>query len=164
MSDVTDGGKRPEPSNTPDRHLEDEVLPRLSEERHQNLTYLQRDPEKLDTPGLFDQEDAAEPNGRAVSRASSARSRPRVVIPRSKQRGLLARFTVIPELEDPYTYTNRTKWCITAVVAVAGGVGPLGSGIFYRTCTPSNLQTHDSNIMQLLWTRWRKSSTRSRSP
>lgn len=162
MSDVTDGGKRPEPPNTPDRrHLEDEVLPRLSEDRHQNSTDLQRDPEKLVTPGLFDREDAEEPNGRAVSRASSARSRPRVVIPRSKQRGLLARFTVIPELEDPYTYTNRTKWCITAVVAVAGGVGPLGSGIFYRTCTPTCLETRDFNNVQLLWTRWRKSSTRS---
>ncbi|KAH6690565.1 multidrug transporter of the major facilitator superfamily [Plectosphaerella plurivora] len=129
MSDGANGGKRPEPSNTP--ALDDEVLPRLSEEHRHNSTDLERDPEKLDNQELFSQEDATEPDGGAISRASSARSRPRVVIPRSKQRGLFARFTVIPELEDPYTYANRTKWCITAVVAVAGGVGPLGSGIFY---------------------------------
>ena len=164
MSDATNGGKRPEPPNTPARQVDDEVLPRLSEEHRHNSTDLERDPEKLDSPGVFGQEDAAEPDGGPVSRASSARSRPRVVIPRSKQRGLFARFTVIPELEDPYTYANRTKWCITAVVAVAGGVGPLGSGIFYRRCTRlSSLKPRDTDHIQPLSTRWRRNSTQNRS-
>ncbi|KAG7108378.1 Lipase 4 like protein [Verticillium longisporum] len=65
------------------------------------------------------------------SRAASTRSRPISVVPASRRRGFLGRLTLIPELERPQEYSNKTKWCITAVVALAGSASPLGSAIFY---------------------------------
>lgn len=56
-----------------------------------------------------------------------------VVIPRDKRRGLLARFALIPEVENPKDYSRRTKWTLTAFVALAGAAGPMASGIFMRT-------------------------------
>jgi hypothetical protein len=54
------------------------------------------------------------------------------IVPRAQRRGLLGRLTVIPEIERPYEYKNSTKWMITAIVALAGAGGPMGSGIFLR--------------------------------
>jgi len=54
------------------------------------------------------------------------------VVPRSERRGLLGRLTIIPEIERPYEYNRRTKWMVTAVVALAAAAAPMGSGIFYR--------------------------------
>ncbi|KAH6845004.1 major facilitator superfamily domain-containing protein [Chaetomium sp. MPI-CAGE-AT-0009] len=51
-------------------------------------------------------------------------------VPRAQRRGLLARLTVIPEVEQPYKYKNKTKWTITAIVALAAAGAPMGSGIF----------------------------------
>lgn len=53
-------------------------------------------------------------------------------IPRAQRRGLLARLAVIPEVEQPYKYKNKTKWTITAIVALAAAGAPMGSGIFMR--------------------------------
>lgn len=69
---------------------------------------------------------------RSRSRASSARSRPVVVVPRRERRGLFAQFTLIPEVERPYDYSRKTKWIITTIVALAAAGGPLGSNITYR--------------------------------
>ncbi|KAK3403065.1 major facilitator superfamily domain-containing protein [Sordaria brevicollis] len=52
------------------------------------------------------------------------------VVPRSNRRGLLARFAFIPEVERPVEYKNKTKWMITAIVALAAAGAPFGSGIF----------------------------------
>src|SRR5690242_2734465 len=41
------------------------------------------------------------------------------IVPRSQRRGLLGRLTVLPEVERPYEYNNKTKWMITAIVALA---------------------------------------------
>jgi hypothetical protein len=68
----------------------------------------------------------------ARSRNSSTQSR-RPVIPRSKRRGLLARFAVIAEIERPQEYSRKTKWLITLLVALAAAAAPMGSAIFYRT-------------------------------
>ena len=54
-------------------------------------------------------------------------------IKRADRRGLCGRFTVLAEIEDPYTYSRRVKWFITSVVAVAAAAAPLGSAILYRT-------------------------------
>jgi len=54
------------------------------------------------------------------------------VVPRSQRRGLFGRFSIIPEIESPYEYTRKTKWIITAIVALAAAASPMGSGIFYR--------------------------------
>lgn len=69
---------------------------------------------------------------RSKSRSSSVRSRPLSVVPRSKRRGLLGRFAIIPEVERPHEYGNGTKWAITAIVALAAAAAPVGSAIFYR--------------------------------
>lgn len=65
------------------------------------------------------------------SRATSVQSHMSVV-PRSKRRGLLGRFTIIPEVENPQEYGRRTKWLITFLVALAAVAAPMGSAIFYR--------------------------------
>jgi hypothetical protein len=73
-----------------------------------------------------------QPDARSKSRSSSARSRPLSIVPRSKRRGLLGRFAIIPEVERPHEYRNGTKWAITAIVALAAAAAPVGSAIFYR--------------------------------
>ncbi|RBR17298.1 uncharacterized protein FIESC28_06534 [Fusarium coffeatum] len=67
----------------------------------------------------------------AQSRASSARSKALSVVPRSKRRGLLARFTLVPEIAHPPDYKSSTKWCLTFIVALATAAAPLGSTIVY---------------------------------
>lgn len=86
-------------------------------------------PEGLN-PG--DTADADSAPNRTQSRASSTRSRALTIVPRSKRRGLFARFCVVPEVERPYDYSRKTKWTITLVVALAAAGGPLGSNLLYR--------------------------------
>ncbi len=50
-------------------------------------------------------------------------------VPRSQRRGLLARFTVIAEVTNPYDYSRKTKWLLTLVVATAGAAAPMASSI-----------------------------------
>ncbi|KAI6708684.1 MFS multidrug resistance transporter [Diplocarpon mali] len=66
---------------------------------------------------------------RANSKGSTTRSRTLTIVPRAKRRGLLARWTIIPEAERPYDYDNRTKWLITLQVAIAAAAAPMGSVI-----------------------------------
>lgn len=68
---------------------------------------------------------------RAQSRASSTRSRPLSIVPRSKRRGLFGRFSIVPEVDRPYDYRNSTKWGITATISAATAGAPMGSSIFY---------------------------------
>jgi len=70
---------------------------------------------------------------RAQSRASSTRSRALSIVPRSQRRGLFGRFAILPEVERPYEYTNKTKWLITLIVALCAAGAPVGAAIFYRT-------------------------------
>ena len=58
-----------------------------------------------------------------------------VKVSRSKRRGLLGRFTILAEVEEPKHYPNSTKWFITFVVAVTAAAAPLGSAIFFRRQT-----------------------------
>lgn len=76
---------------------------------------------------------------RAHSYASSTRSRPLSIVPRSKRRGLFGQFAIIPEVDRPYDYSNKTKWTLTTVVALAAAGAPIGSAIFYRTQSPASL-------------------------
>ncbi len=66
---------------------------------------------------------------RPPSRVSVAMS----IIPRNKRRGLFGRFAMLPEIEHPYEYPNKTKWLITLIVALAGAAAPFAGNIFYRT-------------------------------
>lgn len=76
---------------------------------------------------------------KTTSRPQSERGTPFAdnnTVPRAQRRGLLARLTVIPEVEQPYKYKNKTKWTITAIVALAAAGAPMGSGIFLRKSHP----------------------------
>lgn len=53
-------------------------------------------------------------------------------VPRAKRRGLLGRFSIIAEVEEPKDYPRRTKWFITFVVGMAALAAPLGSTIIFR--------------------------------
>jgi multidrug resistance protein len=52
-----------------------------------------------------------------------------ILVPRTQRRGLLARFTLIPEVENPYHYTRKTKWFLTFIVAFCAMAAPMGSAI-----------------------------------
>ncbi|KAL8942341.1 MAG: hypothetical protein Q9216_001723 [Gyalolechia sp. 2 TL-2023] len=52
-----------------------------------------------------------------------------VKLPKSQRRGLLGRFTLVAEVEDPKSYLRSTKWYITFVVALAAVAAPMGSAI-----------------------------------
>ncbi|KAG9185592.1 hypothetical protein G6011_06923 [Alternaria panax] len=52
-----------------------------------------------------------------------------IVVPRSQRRGLLARFTLIPEVENPEHYARQTKWFLTFIVAFCAMAAPMGSAI-----------------------------------
>ncbi|KAF4550362.1 MFS-type transporter-like protein 65 [Elsinoe fawcettii] len=67
---------------------------------------------------------------RSPSKASSVK-RDIIKVPRSQRRGLLARFAVIPEVENPYDLPNKTKWVITAVVALSAVAAPMGSTLVF---------------------------------
>lgn len=83
-----------------------------------------------------------ETDDRPISRTSSTQSRPLIIVPRSKRRGLFARFTVVPEVERPYDYKGSTKWFITFTVALAGAAAPFGSSVFYRMPFPPFFARH----------------------
>ena len=88
--------------------------------------------------------------GRPPERRISSFAKTATVVPRSERRGLFGRFSVIPEIETPYEYTNRTKWLITAVVALAAAASPMGSGIFYRKPFVAPLSHHLRSMAYLL--------------
>ena len=55
-----------------------------------------------------------------------------VKVIRSQRRGLLSRFAILAEVEQPVHYSRKSKWFITFVVAAAAIAAPLGSAIFFR--------------------------------
>lgn len=103
----------------------------LDDEADQHHDPLPEGPEGLNT-GMMADTEAPPPRSRTQSRASSTRSRPLTVVPRAERRGLFAQLTLIPEVERPYDYSRKTKWTITAIVALAAAGGPIGSNIMYR--------------------------------
>lgn len=79
-----------------------------------------------------DAHDHQVPPHRDRSRAqSSNRSIIRDVekVPRNERRGLLARFTIIAEVTNPFDYPRKTKWLLTLVIATAGAAAPMASSI-----------------------------------
>ena len=55
-----------------------------------------------------------------------------VKVLKSQRRGLLSRFAILAEVEEPKHYSRHSKWFITFVVASAAAAAPMGSAIFYR--------------------------------
>jgi multidrug resistance protein len=52
-----------------------------------------------------------------------------VIVPKPDRRGLLARFALIPEVQNPYHYSRKTKWFLTTIIAFCAMAGPMGSAI-----------------------------------
>lgn len=71
-------------------------------------------------------------------------------VPRGKKRGLFARFAAIPEVTEPYHYSNKTKWLITFIVALAAAAAPVGSSIILPSLGHISRDFHtDSTITNL---------------
>lgn len=78
-------------------------------------------------------------------------------IPRSRRRGLFGRLTVIPEVVNPYSYPNGTKWIMTIIASLAGATSSTGSSIFYRESSVRKCNISSSwaePVWQLPWARW----------
>jgi multidrug resistance protein len=72
----------------------------------------------------------AEKNPRPVTLARTTSVTPEAfIVARSQRRGLLARFTLIPEVENPEHYARKTKWFLTFIVAFCAMAAPMGSAI-----------------------------------
>ena len=118
-----DPEKVPEQRDSPDEHDDLSVHSHSTKDEEDEIA--QAPPILGEPTGILEEKPCSR-------RASSTRSRPLSVIPRSKRRGLFGRFTLIPEVENAYTYKRSTKWMITFVIALATAAAPLGSSIFYR--------------------------------
>lgn len=66
----------------------------------------------------------------AVSASSVAVSV--VKVPRSNRTGLLARWCLLYEAEEPKNYPRKVKWLITFWIAAAAITAPMGSSIILR--------------------------------
>jgi len=66
----------------------------------------------------------------ALLRTVTSSSRRSVVrVPRSKRAGLLGRFTILYEAEEPKDYPRRIKWFLTTIIAFAAVTAAMGSAI-----------------------------------
>jgi hypothetical protein len=101
------------------------------------------EPEKISVPDANDNSGAAENELEAaglVSAKAEAASdvealpqpKQRERVPRSQRRGILGNMAIIPEITNPYEYSNGMKWLFTALVALAGTTSSTGSSILYR--------------------------------
>lgn len=127
-----------------------DIAQRLAQEKERtssNLSWssLERDDEDVRSstdPSPVDGRGNAYPDEKDIAsvrpnkRPESIRPQP-VKVPRPKRRGLLGRFTILAEVEDPRDYRTKTKWFITFLVALAALAAPLGSTIIFRESASS---------------------------
>lgn len=103
---------------------------------------LEKDNEEIQSsadPSLVSGLESLHPDGNIIpssTRPQSIRPQP-IKVPRSKRRGLFGRFTILAEVEEPKDYSNKTKWFITFIVALAALAAPLGSTIIFRESASS---------------------------
>ena len=69
-----------------------------------------------------------------ASRTVSVQSRPISVkrVPRASRAGLLARFSLLYEAEEPKHYPRKIKWTITFIISLAAVAAPMGSSLILR--------------------------------
>ncbi|QLQ80403.1 hypothetical protein HG537_0D04040 [Torulaspora globosa] len=60
----------------------------------------------------------------------------RYVVPRGERRGLLARFTLIPEFKDPRDYQASIKKLIVFIIAFSSVMGPMATSIVFPAINP----------------------------
>ena len=70
----------------------------------------------------------------AVSASSIAV--PVVKVPRRDRTGLLAKWCLLYEAEEPKNYPRNVKWLITFWIALAAITAPMGSSIILRASVP----------------------------
>jgi multidrug resistance protein len=108
-----------------------------SEKKDLEISAGSQSPDSTPAPSIRSEEsqDDADstppPIHRHVTNSSSIRSPSFYppIVPRDERRGLLARFSIVPETTQPYLYPRRTKWMITFTVAAAAAAAPMGSAI-----------------------------------
>ncbi|RAL16798.1 MFS transporter [Aspergillus homomorphus CBS 101889] len=61
---------------------------------------------------------------------------------RGQRRGLFGRFALIPEVTDPRSYGNSTKWLMTVIVSFAAITSSTGSSIFYPALAEVAVDLH----------------------
>jgi multidrug resistance protein len=105
---------------THDKHDKEEEISRAPSRASTTSDHTNSDPE-ANSPDT-------KPRPTTLSRTTSVVP-DAVIIPRNQRRGLLARFALIPEVENPYHYTQKTKWLLTFIVAFCAMAAPMGSGI-----------------------------------
>lgn len=66
----------------------------------------------------------------AVRQTTTTDLGPAIVVPRLKRRGLFAQLAFVPEVENAKTYSRKTRWFLTILVAAAGATAPMGTSIF----------------------------------
>ncbi|KAK1984820.1 major facilitator superfamily transporter [Colletotrichum cereale] len=118
------------PGDVPDRG-DEQSQSSGSDDDDDEITEVARDGDRSRIEPDGGDPSAGDAPARTRSRASSTRSRALSVVARSKRRGLFAQLAAIPEVDNPYNYTNKTKWTITLIIALAAAVSPMGSSIFY---------------------------------
>lgn len=83
----------------------------------------------LDNSTIAEDEDI-ERNGSTLERTVTP-IRASVKVPRSKRRGLFARFALVAEVTHPQDYDRKLKWFITFIVSFSAAAAPAGSSIFF---------------------------------
>ena len=78
------------------------------------------------------QQQEAEPEAGGHAKALEKSPQRLEAVPRSQRRGFFGRFTLVPEVVNPYEYNNGTKWMMTIFVALAATTSSTGSSISYR--------------------------------
>ncbi|TDZ39782.1 MFS transporter OpS2 [Colletotrichum spinosum] len=132
MTTSRDPEKDPFPAETKSEQRDEQIQSTDSEDEITEVGRAEDGSGSRHSPSPEPDEDPSDAApARTRSRASSTRSRALSVVARSKRRGILGRLAVIPEVNRPYDYANKTKWTITLIIALAAAVSPMGSSIFY---------------------------------
>ncbi len=136
-----DGGRRDgDDSDSYDDNVEppeDDGIPPQANEAGAGLT-------AIESHMSYNQSHHSRPPSVALSRTVS---RALTVVPRAQRRGLFGQFAILPEVERPYEYRNKTKWLITLVVSLTAAGGPLGSSIFYPALKELAIDLHTSDTV-----------------
>ncbi|KJR88829.1 MFS multidrug resistance transporter [Sporothrix schenckii 1099-18] len=130
--DPEDAGRRNDTSDVHQEHPDDDGTLPMANEPGAGLQALE-----VQMSQQANERPASLSLARTVSRAPT-------IIPRSKRRGLFGQFAILPEVERPYEYRNKTKWLITLIVALTAAGGPLGSSILYPALASLTVDLHTS--------------------
>ncbi|KAH0612163.1 uncharacterized protein H6S33_010215 [Morchella sextelata] len=93
------------------------------------------------TPHAEGEEQTEAPVARTVTGKSS------IVIPRNKRRGMLGRFGLVAEIENPKDYGTGTKNFITILVAAGGAAAPMASTILFPALTEISEKLHSTQSL-----------------